>query len=288
MSQSVIDVRVAPRRHGRLGLLAIGATVLAVLVLSVGCAPGGSSSEEKSERVLRVAVVDNPPLSSLQGGKGTGVCPDMLNAALREAGFPEPEWVLASDDADLVAGLVADRWDVIGACLQISPERCESIAHLNPLATDNFSVAVQPGNPARVTSLAASALDGTIRMGVVRGSIASSHLGEVGFAADRTVTFGGLQDALDALDAGDIQGVFGSRAGLYQLSKDAHDLVDVNDVDLHPAGAAVRNEEANLLADLNAGLEAIKENGVFERITDQYGLKLNRTIQTTAAEICAG
>ncbi|MPZ26109.1 MAG: transporter substrate-binding domain-containing protein [Micromonosporaceae bacterium] len=270
----------------RIRLAAVGGVVLASALIT---ACGGDDTPGGDNGQVRVGIVDSLFYSGLdQSGTATGVCPDLINAVFEANGQPEPEYVVAAAYSDLISGLQADRWDMVGACLQLTPERCEQVAFTNPLETESFAFAVNSGNPKGLTSLQQFADDPGLKLGILRGSVMVDRAETAGVKEDSMVLFQNVRDALDGVNAGRADAMLTGRLALHGITVGEQDVVNVSDIVLTPAGAAVMPDNTALLQEFNDGLQAIKDSGEFTSITEEYGLDPALTIDKTADEVCSG
>ena len=270
-------------------LVATGGMLVLALELVTGCGDGstGVAGGPGSGEKIKVGIVNSLFYSGLdQSGKATGVCPDMINAVFRANGKPEPEYVVAAAYSDLISGLQAKRWDMVGACLQLTPERCKQVAFTNPLETESFAFAVNAGNPKRLTTLKQFAGDPNLKLGILRGSVMVDKAKAAGVQESSMVLFQNVRDALDGVKAGRADAMLTGRLALHGVTVGEQDVVNVSDITLTPAGAAVMPDNKALLDEFNAGLQKLKDNGSFKSITEGYGLEPGLTIDKTAESVC--
>jgi polar amino acid transport system substrate-binding protein len=276
------------RQPVRIRLAASAGVLVLTSALVAACGGDDSSGDGEGERV-RVGIVDSLYYSGLdQSGNATGVCPDLVNAVFRANGEPEPEYIVAAAYSDLISGLQADRWDMVGACLQLTPERCEQVAFTDPLETESFAFAVNAGNPKNLTTLQQFAEDPSLRLGILRGSVMVDRAKAAGVQESSMVLFQNVRDALDGVNAGRADAMLTGRLALHGIEVGEQEVVNVSDITLNPAGAAVMPDDTELLEEFNAGLQKIKDSGEFVEITEKYGLDPSLTIDKTAEAVCAG
>ncbi len=97
----------------------------------------GLLEKVKAAGVLRIGIADNIPWSRLNpDGTLTGVAPTIVQAIAKRLGIPKVEASVAGY-ALLVPGLNANRWDIIGASLAITPERCAQVLFSDPIYRDS-------------------------------------------------------------------------------------------------------------------------------------------------------
>lgn len=273
-------------------LVATGGMLALALALGVvtACGDGASGPAGASgggDRV-RVGIVNSLFYSGIdESGKATGVCPDLINAVFKANGKPEPEYVVAAAYSDLISGLQAKRWDMVGACLQLTPERCKQVAFTNPLETESFAFAVNAGNRKNLTTLKQFADDPSLKLGILRGSVMVDRAKTAGVRESSMVLFQNVRDALDGVKAGRADAMLTGRLALHGVEVGEQDVINVSDIKLTPAGAAVMPDNKALLDEFNAGLQKVKDSGEFKSITEGYGLDPSLTIDKTAESVCS-
>jgi polar amino acid transport system substrate-binding protein len=110
----------------------IGAMALAAPALAQGTTAQGALARVKAAGVLKIGIADNIPWSKLNpDGSLTGIAPLTVMAVAKRLGIPKVEAIVATY-GQLVPGLNAGRWDMIGASLTISPERCAQVIFTDP------------------------------------------------------------------------------------------------------------------------------------------------------------
>ncbi len=165
---------VLNRRHLLLGAggLCIGATGL----LSTIANAASSLAAAKSDGRIRVGFANEAPYAfASPEGKLTGLMPDVIGYIMKELGVPELEGVL-TDFGGLIPGLLAKRFDILGAGLYVTPVRCKQVAASNPQYVVTESIAVKKGNPKNLHSYADIAKDEGVKIGTLAGSINAQYL----------------------------------------------------------------------------------------------------------------
>lgn len=248
----------------------------------------GLTDEEVAETVLRIGIVDAIPYSYIdpQTNKAAGICPEIIDAALEARGFPPAEYLSVTAYADVISGLQAERWDMIGACLQITPERCETILFTEPLEQEIWTFAVPPGNPKNLTALADFVANEELLLGAPRGNVGVTQAINAGVPEDRIVLFNNYRDGLDGVLADRVDAAYGGRLGFVGIEISGLDVINVVDAPRNPAGGGFRHEDTDLAEAFNEGLELIKADGTFARITLEYGLDPETSTEKTMEQAC--
>lgn len=124
-----------------------GVAALGAAALVRPAAAEGLLARVKSAGVLRIGLADNLPWSKLNpDGSLTGVAPTTVMAVAARLGIPKIEGTIGTY-GQLVPGLLAGRWDIIGSSLTITPERCAQVLFSDPFyrADERRYVGYLPG-----------------------------------------------------------------------------------------------------------------------------------------------
>lgn len=262
---------------------------------------GRGLAQETLPTTLRVGMSNQLPYAFLdEAGVLTGQSPDVLRAAMRNAGVENLEATLTEFGA-LIPGLAARRFDVICTGLFIRPARCELVAFANPDSLSRDGLVVTAGNPLNLKSLDDVAANSAVRIGFVRGSVDEGYVEAAGIAEANRVALPDVPTLLSALKGGRIDAVLSSlviiASTLAAMNDDS--LVMVEDfvdpvVDGVPAidyaAMAFHKDDTALLAAYNAGLAELVASGELAEINAKWGLPaaLTPTAETaTTAQICA-
>lgn len=157
-------------------------------------APGQRSADTP----LRIGYAIEPPYVLLDAqGRVSGESPEVLRAALKRMGKPEPVW-LHFEFANLLAALQAGRIDLIAAGMFITPERSQQVAFTRPTAHVSTGLLVAAGNPQQLHSLADLARRPELTLAVLEGSVEAAQAGTAGLPATRQIR---VTDALSGMAA---------------------------------------------------------------------------------------
>src|SRR3954470_14194927 len=111
----------------RRGILAAGAggVTLAGRILHSGPAWAETPLERaRREKTIRVGFANEAPYAfASPDGKLVGVMPDVIRYVMADLGIPNLEGVL-TDFGGLIPGLLAGRFDILGAGLYVTSVRC--------------------------------------------------------------------------------------------------------------------------------------------------------------------
>ena len=259
--------------------LAGGAAVGAALLPSVTPA----FAAEGVPKTLRVGMSNQLPYAFLDdAGNLTGQSPDVLRAAMRDAGVDKIEATLTEFGA-LIPGLVAGRFDVICTGLFVRPQRCEAIAFANPDSLSREGLVVAAGNPHKLKSLDDIAKSDKLTVGFVRGSVDEAYVKAANIPEARWVVLPDVPTLFAAIKGGRADAVISSlviiAATLDTMKDPALELVtDFVDpvVDGKPAidyaAMGFRKADTALLAAYNAGLARLVQSGEIVAINQKWGL----------------
>jgi polar amino acid transport system substrate-binding protein len=119
---------------------------------------------------ITVGVANEKPYGYVDtDNKATGAIVEVLRATLAPYGITDVQAQVGAFDT-LIPGLLAKRFDVIGAGMYIKPKRCQQIAFSNPLTQAGGAFAAKKGNPKNLHSLTDVAKDSTAKIGTQLGT----------------------------------------------------------------------------------------------------------------------
>lgn len=165
------------------------------------------------------------------------------------------------------AALAEGRCDVAASAIAIADDWAEAVAFTDPYYEPQHSLVA-----ASDSGLIDLALADGHRIGVVSGTTgddyADTHLPD----GVRIARFATTADAFAALDAGSIDGVFQDLpTNLERARADAaSEIVDTVDTGERYGFAVSHGREDALLETLNASLEALRADGTYDRLHEQY------------------
>jgi polar amino acid transport system substrate-binding protein len=149
--------------HSRRGRLAVARLVMASCVaLLTGCtAHGGSATGSgdllatvKADKKLVIGTSNDPPWSSVEnGGKASGIVPDVLREVLRRAGIGAEIESIAMPFDSLIPALTAGKIEMIGDSIYSTKERAQKVDFSRTLFYNPPALVVKYGNPQNLTKL---------------------------------------------------------------------------------------------------------------------------------------
>ncbi|MCW2742199.1 MAG: amino acid transporter substrate-binding protein family [Blastococcus sp.] len=285
----------ARRASGLVG----GLAALSLLVTGCGGDSGGGNAPATDDPVaalkeagaVTIGLANQPPYSGVEpGGELVGVAPDVTQTVLGKLGIDEVEGV-AAQYGDLIPGLDSGRWDMIGAALNITPERCKQVLFGDPIVVSTSSFAVEPGNPSGLGALEDVATSGD-KLGVLQGSNLVQVAEAAGVPSDAMVEFPDVRSAIDGLGAGRVAAVFNNTTALEDLAAEkssSFDIVDASDAPVDFSSVAFRKADTGLRDAFNEQLGALRDSGDLAKILEKWGFADVAEYEgVTADQVCAG
>ena len=196
-----------------------------------------------------------------EAGRISGIDADILDSVAHEGGFI---YKLVQHDFDTILQDVADcKADAAISALSVTAERAEGVLFSSPYLSGNQHIYVRMmlGDE---TSLASELIQ---KVGVKGGTTAELHISgseaEYGISIEKYPDYASL---FDALNKGDIDAVVADEY-LAKPFADEYDVMVIGDpISVEVYAVAVCPEKPELLEKVNAGLDAIRENGVLDYI----------------------
>jgi polar amino acid transport system substrate-binding protein len=177
--------------------------------------------EKGRDSGLTAGIANEQPYGYIgTDGQVTGANIEILKAVLAPLGISKIETPI-TDFGSLVPGLVAKRFDLIGAGLFITPQRCKVIGYSNPVTRSGGAFIVKAGNPLNLHSLKDVAHNDKARLATQPGSNQVQEAKDSGIANANVVLFDKDTEALAALEAGRVDVVYFPDAEIISLLKKA-------------------------------------------------------------------
>ena len=228
-------------------------------------------SQQESEPVLKIGVdVPYEPFEfKAPDGSLTGFEIDLGNAVCAEMAI-KCEWVVQGWDG-IIPGLLAFKYDMVMSSMSINDERREKVLFSNAYYNTPSAWFAKAGADLDVASPAAMAGK---KVGVQRGTVqdeyATKNLPDTEIlryaTADELVIdlYGERLDAV-LLDfpVGESTILNGDKGSEYGL---AGSMLQIGE----GVGAAVRKDDTELKAKLDAAFDTVKSNGVYDQIRQKY------------------
>lgn len=214
----------------------------------------------RASKVARIGIANQPPFSGMDPtGKLAGLTPLVAQAVMERLGVPKLQATVATY-GELVPGLMAGRWDFIGAALNVTKERCTRVLFSDPVLFDGGSLVMLKGALSEPPRLVAEVGKRNLMLGVQGGGAHARMLPELGVPAANILQFTSDTSIIDALVAKRIQVAFGSSSGLKNAYRQRGLAVDVvfpvADDPAHASANAFRPGDTELQAAFNRELQA--------------------------------
>ncbi len=255
----------------RIRALVAAASAAALVLSACGSDDGGTADGDDlgliNDGTLVVAMSGEfQPFSYFEGNTLTGFDHDIGVAMAEELGLEVDSQTGAFDT--LIAGVQANRYDVLIASMTPTPERDEAVDFTDSYYISGAQAFVAPDT--ECTDI--SEMDSPV-VGVATGTTYQDYLENEGAEwVGEIRTFSSDITALQDTAAGRLDASMTDRnVGLHQIQE--------SDIDLVECGAPLFTEEpafavaegnAGLQEALNEALAAIKDNGTYAEISEQY------------------
>lgn len=233
-----------------------------------------NTAQAKEWKQIRIGVEGAyPPFSKTEeDGSVTGFDIDIANALCAEL---KAECTLVKQDWDgIIPALLGRKFDAIIATMDITEERLKKVA---------FTKKYQH-IPARFVAEKGVSYEGTPefmtgkRVGVQRATTMDLYISD-NFPAAKIKRYGSADEAYLDLKAGRLDYVMADSAAIADglLAKDGGDKFEFVGPQLNDpkwfgygAGIAIRKQDKDLAEQLNKAIDAIRANGTYKKIQDQY------------------
>lgn len=264
-----------------------GATVLgapAVLAQS-----GGTLARLQAAGEVTLGVPLTPPWSMINPDQSlSGIAPEILVPAFQALGIENVKGV-PTTYAELIPGLMAGRWDAIGACLTVSQARCSAVQFTSPFTFGYLSIAYRPDemeNPplsleeASNSGLTIATNGGGYQLSLLRSMTSDRNLmlfDDTGSVVE-AVANGRADIGLDAI------------YGMTRIKTDTPLAFTpaMTDTGYDESSAAVRLADQDLFEALDAEIMKLKASGFVAEINAKYEYDYDRELfdGVTAAYAC--
>jgi polar amino acid transport system substrate-binding protein len=222
---------------------------------------------------------------------------DVIKAALAAAGVDVKVEGILGEWTGLIPGLLANRWDVIGAGMFTLPSRCAQAAFANPDYSVGIAMAVKKGNPLNLHSYDDLLANPKVRISASPAGAETIYGKNIGIPDSQFVFSPDTPTCVAALQAGRADVVISEELGLSTVLKKLNDpTIEFVTMSHQPKGSpgygamVFRKEDSDLRQLYNTGLAILLSNGQLAAIYDKYGLphSMLPDPKVTAEQICAG
>jgi len=253
---------------------------------------GGLLDRLKQAQVVKVAIANEPPYSALNpDGSVTGLAPTVVQTIMKRLGVPQVEGIIA-EYGQLIPGLQAGRWDIIGAALNVTKARCEQVLYADPIVADGGTFAYIPADLGSPPNSIADAAKQDIKVGILTGSYLLQKAQQLGVAAANITQFPDNPALMDGLAAKRVQIALSTRSSLLDLRKKRNDAFDIiyplPDDPPSAAAPAFRKGDTDLYDAFQREARALKTSGEFTKLSRQFGFDFPPDMMSvTAEEACS-
>jgi polar amino acid transport system substrate-binding protein len=255
-------------------------------------ASSGLLDELRKAKIVKVGIANEPPYSSLNpDGSVTGLGPTVVQTILAKLSVPRVEGIVAPY-GDLIPGLQARRWDIIGAVLSITKQRCTQVVYGDPIVWDGGAMAYIRGSVSPVPKSIGDLAQKGLTVGILTGSYLVPKSESLGVAAGKISQFPDNPSLIDGLVAKRVQIALSTYSSLRDLRKSRNDEFDISyplpDDPPHGSGPAFRPSDTDLYDAYQRELRAMKRSGEFAKLSDRFGFNIpNGMLNETAQQACA-
>lgn len=291
------------RRSILRGALAAGGA-LAVPGLVAACSKtdsGDTLSKIKKQGYVTVGFAGEQPYGYKDNGTLTGEAPTLHKKVFAGMGIHTVKGVLVQNFDALIPGLTANHFDVISAGMSITPDRCKQVLFSEPEFVGATALMVKKGNPKHLSDLVSVAKAG-VKLGVLTAAVEGvEYAPAAGVSSSNIKSYGGQQDALDALVNGQIDAIALTDISLHWLAninsgKPVEVLASFQPVykgtkQTSAGGAVFRKSDDNLRDAFNKQLKKITSDPAeYVSLIGRFGFTKSNVppASLTTAKLCKG
>jgi len=273
-----------------LGLIAGGT---ASLTLGSPAIAQGQGLLEKLRKQgsAKVGITNDMPYAFLKpDGSVDGVAPTITKLCLERIGIPKFE-AIVSTYGELVPGLQAGRWDLIGADMTINKARCEQVLYLDPYTIDSAAFCYIPENVKNPPKTLAEVGKSDLKIGMLRGTYMLPVVKGKGVKEENITIFPDIAGQLDGLVQKRVEIAFAGSTSLKSMRASRNNVYTVvhpipDDV-LHGASGATRLADTDLNEALQIEYRKMKASGEAKKIIESFGWEvLPGHMEMTAKRAC--
>lgn len=246
-------------------------SMLAILILLTGClwltnATAGDLAKVTKKGEIRMAMSGQyPPFNFVdENNKLTGFDVEMGSEVAKRIGVEGKPLSTAWDG--IIAGLLANKYELICGSMAITDERLKSIDFTDPYYRSGAQLFVKKGSP--VTSI--KDLDGK-KIGVTLGTTYETWV-RTNMASADVRTYKGVPDMILEISTGRIDGFITDKiVGALAIKEKGVPIALVGDLLYEEKmGIALRQDNPELKAAMNAALADMKKDGTYETISMKW------------------
>jgi len=219
----------------------------------------------KEKGVMRIAMTGAyPPFNFVsESNKVVGFDPAIGAEIAKRMGL-EVEIVTTAWDG-IIGGLLANKYDAIVGSMSITEERKEVVDFVGPYYSTMRAIFTMSGS--ETTSVSQL---GDVKIGVTLGETHEQWAREQGY---NVKTYKGLPELLLELENGRVDAIIGDSIAVILAAKaSGRDIAQIEDLVTESVGAgiAIRQGNPELLAAMQAALEAVQADGTYVTIAEKW------------------
>lgn len=288
-------------RLGGAGLAAVG--LAACTRVGGGGEGGGETGGSTLERLreqgfVTVGLANEIPFGFIDGsGSPAGQSPAVAQAVFEELGVPEIQPTPVPWDG-LIPGLNANRFDCLAAGVFITPERCGQVAFSEPTATSPEAFLVKEGNPDDIRHFTSFKDNPDLKLAVLNGSVEQTYADYFEVPKDQQELIPDQTTGYELLDSGRVDAISMLNVSHTYLLKDRGGPFEVTEAFFPEmngkeekgwGGLCVRQEDTELLEEINRVIAEFKESGRLLELGEEWGFtEADLPDDATTAELCEG
>lgn len=282
------------------------ASVVACASLLAACGGGGGSSastqsgatsvskatghlgELQTAGTATIGIVNQPPFSGQSPTGGTvGFSPELAQQILKDLGVPKMTSIVGQY-GDMIPGLQAGRWDMVGASLVVQPARCQQVIFSDPIVSDVVKLAYT-GSTAAPSTLKDLIANPDLKVGILTGSTYIKTFEAAGLPESRFVQFNDIRSGLDGVLAGRADVLAGSASGFNIPGIDSKIKLTKGLSDIPPSisAFAFKQSDTDFRDAVNADLAKLKKNGDYTKILKKWGFTGHEVDGLTTKQGCS-
>lgn len=259
--------------------------VVGVTLLVAAC--GGSSttssstpgndllSKLKQAGVINIGLANDPPASIINpDGSVSGEGPVVVQMIMKKLGVPQVHGIVGTF-GELVPGLQAGRWDMIGGVISVTKARCAVVQYTDPFQFNGMEIAWFSSAVSQAPTSIGDVGKRGLTVGFNAGSAYIAIAKGLGVTDDHILQFPDTSALLDALNSKRIQVII-SDTGSLNLTPAQVQKYPFQHLDYPPdgpfiAGAlAFRQTDTTLYNAFQKEFRAMKASGQFDQIAAQF------------------
>ena len=258
--------------------------------------------QAKSDGFVRGANANEKPYAFMDAdGNAKGIGPEVAAEVWKALGVKDVAWSV-TPFGTLIPGLIARRYDFVGAEMNILPDRCKQVSFTEPNSSYGEGLLVPKGNPKNLHGYEDIKANPSLKVAIVSGADQIDFLHAMGVPDSQIVMIQANADALSTVKTGRADAYAATELTVAELVKTSGDT-NVEQakpfkdpvVNGKPArsygGFDFRPADKDLYKAFNDELVKFKQTDAYAKILTSYGLSLESVEAARAKkmeDLCAG